>query len=115
MLNEIIEWLEENNISNQSSNNNIDIDGYTLYEGSVDVVFSSNGKRYNFRVNKIISKYTPNKKIYGPGVRLYELVKYNGKWIRDVKNIIYSSKDFSNFEFLQEWFDKNTNFTKFPI
>lgn len=114
MLSKIVKWLNENNIPNESSNNNLDTDGYTLYRDSVGVVFTTtDGKRYNFRVNEVLSKRTPHKKVYGQGVRLYELIRQEDKWIRN-KNTIYTSRDISNFDFIKEWFSKNTNFTPFP-
>lgn len=121
VIERIANWLEKNGVSARdfSASHTIETDGYTIYsETEIGVSFSNyNGKRYNFRVNAGEgTKASSNAgKIYGKGVKLFEL-KYACGWERKMDTAIYFSDTPSknSLEQLGRWFAVNTQFTPFP-
>ena len=122
VIEKIAEWLESNGV-HTSSGHNIDTDSCSIYsETELGCSFTNyDGKRYNFRVNAGDSRFegSNNTKIYGKGVKLFELYESdNAKcgWKRNMETALYfsDSPSKSSLEQLGQWFAKNTQFTPFP-
>lgn len=122
VIERIANWLEKNGINRVA--HMIDSDGCTIYsETELGASFTNyNGKRYNFRVNsENESKALGGSvtKIYGKGVKLFELIESSKNlcgWERNMDTAIYFSDTPSknSLEQLGRWFAVNTQFTPFP-
>lgn len=122
VIEKIAEWLETNGI-HRRINGKIGTDGYSIFsETELGCTFTNyNDTRYNFRVNAGDSRFegSNNTKIYGKGVKLFELYETDEDecgWTRNMETALYfsDSPSKSSLEQLGQWLAKNTQFIPFP-